>query len=148
MILLKWMVVPRAVLAIAFWFALAEWFESTWIAIGYCIVAIPAILLWRRATYRLVPSARNVHVHELDDRRMRKLRTRFILTLGISLAFMIGVLLTLIFVPSTRTASGSFFAFTMIVWASLVKFGAFNVLAHEVLKGASHTTTFPQRPCV
>jgi hypothetical protein len=146
MLLLKWMVVPVAVLAIAILLTLAGWSDSGWVVAGYCAVAVPTMFLWRKAAYRLAPSASNASDQELDDRSKRALMIRFVVTFGAALLIMLAVVLIIVFVPSARTTSGSFMALTLLVWASVVKFGVFNVLSHQVLKHSTFTTGAPQRP--
>ena len=145
-LLLRWFLVPCSVLAAAGVFAWARWLDNGWVVAGYSAAALLILIFWRRATYRLVPSIRSLDWQSLDDRRTRQLKHRFFLSFGLSLSAFIVALLCLVFVPAARTTSGSVMVFAVFVWASIVKFGVFNVLAHHVLQGVSPNTDLPQSP--
>ena len=145
-LLLKWFLVPCSVLAATGVFAWARWLDNGWVVAGYSAAALLILIFWRRATYRLVPAKRSLDWQSLDDRRTRQLKHRLFLTFGLSLSAIIVALLCLVYVPAARTTSGSVLVLAVIAWVSIVKFGAFNVLAHHVLQGASPNTDLPQSP--
>lgn len=137
MAMLRWFVVPSVVLVIAVCLASARWFDDRWVIAGYSAIALPTLILWRRATYRLEPSLREMDWGNLDDRRKRRLNIQFAIIFGMSLSISIGALLCLILVPAVRTESGVFMVFVVVVWSSIIKFGALHVLAHYVLQRPS-----------
>ena len=133
-LILKWFAVPILVLALTVYLSWAGWFNSGWIVALFAVVALLSMTVWRRATYRLAPSWRSFDPTSLDDRLQRRLQFRFVLIYGLSLATMLAALLCLIFIPTARTRSGICVVFTVMVWASIMKFGAINVLAHQLLR--------------
>lgn len=142
----RWFVVPCIVLAVAACFTWTQWFDDGWVVTAFSAIALLVLVLWRRATYRLVPSWRTLNPQNLDDYLRRQLRNRFAVTFGVSLLTMVVALLCVIFLPAARTTSGFVMAFAVMVWASIVKFGVLNVLAHNVLEHLSPNTDFPQGP--
>ena len=54
---------------------------------------------------------------------------------------MMGALLVLLLVPAAGTVSGGALTINVMVWCSIVNFGAMNVLAHHLLP-----TTRPSSP--
>ena len=134
LLILKWFAVPMLILALTVYLSWVRWFESGWIVALFAVIALLSMTVWRRATYRLLPSLRTVDLRGLDAQLGRRLKFQFVLTVGLSLATMFAALLCVVFFPAARTGSGIYTVFAVMVWASIVQTGAINVLAHHLLR--------------
>lgn len=130
--LIKWLSVPILVIAVAIWFALANWFENGSVIVAYAIVAFVALFVWRRATFQLVPWLRGAQAHDLDPILKKKVTTIGFATLIGSLIVAVAALLVIVLCRDLRSQTGLTVAFTVMVVASFSKFGVMSVLARRL----------------
>ena len=131
--LLKWLIVPAVVLAVAVALTVTHCFDDHRVSVAFAVSGLTALYLWRRATFRLSGSMTNIDQDRLDSRGQRRFNTIFSCTFAISLLVMLCALVVLIAVPIARTRSGATMSFTLIFGASFVKFGVANVLTHHLM---------------
>lgn len=141
--LANWFFVPMAVLAAAALFALFGWLQNIWLFTSFSVVGLVVLMIWRRAAFRLQPSAYNMlrETREALDDRSQKLMFRWmILLVGVSITIYVLVLLGMIVFPAAAV-----FLLVVLFWVSLIKFAVLNILTnyafvHGLLKKSS-------RPC-
>jgi hypothetical protein len=145
----KWFLIPIGVLASALLFASLGWFQSEWFFVAFSLIGLFILFIWRRATYRLEPSFRHVNREAIDDRSYRLITKCLFITMGGQLTFSTVVLLYMIvflLFPVSSSWTVIKLLFVILFWSSIVKFGAINILAHNILVHALSNKDLPQNP--
>jgi hypothetical protein len=122
--------IPLVVIPLA---AAIGWMRNAWQIGGLLIVSVLLLIIWQRATFRLVPSLRNLASANLDAETQRSLTRWFMFLLLVPLAFVSYALVALLVFDSYATWSTGPAAFLLFFWAALVQFGVMNVVTHHVL---------------
>jgi len=78
--LVKWIAAPAVVLILAAALASAGWFGPTWMSVAVALANLATLLIWRRATYRLAGSIKNIDHERLDSDGQRIFKTIFAVT--------------------------------------------------------------------
>ena len=129
--LIKWCAVPASVLVAAFELAVTSQFDSTPISILYAFSSLAALPL---AAGNLRPRRINQERRLQMLPRGNRLSERFLQShWHQSFILMSCAFLVLLLTRAARTATSFGLAFTIVVWCSIVKFGATNVLTHHYL---------------
>ncbi|MGW8258093.1 MAG: hypothetical protein ACWGMZ_11445 [Thermoguttaceae bacterium] len=132
--LLKWSFVPAALFASALILAIMGCFESDWFFLIFLLIGSASLIMWRRATFRLKPSCRNVKIEELDDQTKQTLIKFSVIIFSAYFVVATVILLCLLLFPFTRTVTVGGPLMLIMLWTGHVKLGALAVLTHNTLK--------------
>ena len=137
--LAKWLSVPVLVIAAAACLAWANWFEHGWVIAGYTVAAFLTLFIWRRATYRLVPSFHGAEYKDLDSSLKKKASIIAISMIFGSLIVSALALFVIVFWFSSWSPSGFTLVVTILFVEQFSKFGIMNILIRRMLdrNGAS-----------
>ncbi len=132
----KWFLMPIVVLASAPIFAILGWFQSEYFFMVFSVIGLFLLIIWRRATYRLEPSLRNVKRETIDDQTNRLLTKCVFITMGgaftVSTVVLFFLIAFLIF-PAASSWTEIVLLLVIMFWTSIVRFGAINILTHIIL---------------
>jgi hypothetical protein len=132
--IIKWLSVPVLVIAVATWLAAENWLENGWVMLGYGATTFLTLLIWRRATDRLLPTFWHTQAKDLEPALKRKVTTIALWVMYSSLVMSIAALLAIILCAVLWDQTGlALLALSIMVVNSLAKVGVLNVLIRRML---------------
>ena len=135
--LTKWLSVPVLVIIVVIWLAVEKWFDNNYVLACYAVTAFVTLVVWRGATFRLLPSGWRTGTNG-NDRSLDKQLTAMVLTTMMASVVVSGVaLLGIMLWHELRDRAGLTVIATIFLLAAVCKFGIANIMVRRVLDGES-----------
>jgi hypothetical protein len=107
------------------------WFGNNWFIFVFAGIAIPSLLIWRRATYGLNPSLKTIEKADEITRKIVSDKMVILFNTSIVISAAIGFLLFGSLFLSNPPYPWLYLASGCLIWLSIVKFGFCNLICNH-----------------